>query len=231
MRTNSIISALFFYSLKSNFRSVGFVIRIILMKELKFLNIMLNVSNHRYVIINGYRLYFYFKHFSSIFPMLYGEFYVKDLVEQSILKFRFVFFWVHKPCLGIDVRDIVEAASNYKKTTDNKKREELLKYMLLIIDQYVDDPRRQSNNRATSLLKKCFLMFFPSSGRYMGDYLRNLFIFVKILYLLNVFGQVLLLSFLLGQPFWSLGSTVLTHLYEGRSWDYPSRYFPKVTLW
>jgi hypothetical protein len=106
-----------------------------------------------------------------------------------------------------------------------------MKFMVSVIDQYVDDPRRQSNSRETVWWKKCFLMFFPSSGRYMGDYLRNLFIFIKIIYLINVFGQVLLLSFLLGQPFWSLGFTVIRFLYEGKGWNYQSRYFPKVTLW
>ncbi|CAF0883770.1 unnamed protein product [Rotaria sordida] len=131
---------------------------------------------------------------------------------------------------GIDVRDIVEAATNYKKSTDDKQREQLMKYMVSIIDQYVDDPRRQSNNREKLWWKKCFLVFFPSSGRYMGDYLRNLFLFIKILYTINVFVQVLLLSFLLGQPFWSLGFTVLRFLYEGQGWNYQSRYFPKVTL-
>jgi hypothetical protein len=126
---------------------------------------------------------------------------------------------------------MVEAATDLKRTTDDEKREELMKYMLSIMDQYVDDPRRQSNNRETVWWKKCFIMFFPSSGRYMGDYLRNLFIFIKILYVINVFGQLFLLSFLLGQPFWSLGFTVLKFIYEGKGWDYQSRYFPKVTLW
>jgi len=43
--------------------------------------------------------------------------------------------------------------------------------------------------------------------------------------------QILLLSLLLDQPFWSLGVTVLRLLYEGKGWDFTSRYFPKVTLW
>ena len=106
-----------------------------------------------------------------------------------------------------------------------------MNFMVCVIDQYVDDPRRQSNNRETVWWKKCLLMFFPSSGRYMGDYLRNLFLFVKLVYLINVLAQVMLLSFLLDQPFWSLGFTVLQYLYEGKGWNFHSRYFPKVTLW
>jgi innexin len=132
---------------------------------------------------------------------------------------------------GIDIRDIVEAATNYKKATDEKKREQLMKFMVAVIDQYVDDPRRQSNNRETLWWKKFFLIFFPSSGRYMGDYLRNLFLFIKLIYTTNVFLQVMLLSYLLDQPFWHLGLTVLQHLYEGKGWNFHSRYFPKVTLW
>ena len=126
---------------------------------------------------------------------------------------------------------MVEAASDYKNSKDEQGREQLMKFMVSVIDQYVDDPRRQSNNRVTAWWKKCFLVCFPSSGRYMGDYLRNLFLFVKVLYVCNVFGQVFVLAFLLDQPFWSLGYTVLQYLYQGRGWNFHSRYFPKVTLW
>ncbi|CAF0770459.1 unnamed protein product [Adineta steineri] len=131
---------------------------------------------------------------------------------------------------GIDIRDIVEAATNYKKANDEKQRDRLMKFMVQIIDQYVDDPRRQSNNRETVWWKKFALVFFPSSGRYMGDYLRNLFIFIKIIYVINAVAQVLILSLLLGQPFYSLGTTVIRLLYQGKGWDFTSRYFPKVTL-
>ncbi|CAF0852886.1 unnamed protein product [Adineta ricciae] len=131
---------------------------------------------------------------------------------------------------GIDIRDIVEAASNYKRANDEKQRDRLMKFMISVIDQYVDDPRRQSNNRETVWWKKCFIMFVPSSGRYMGDYLRNLFIFIKIIYVLNALSQLVLLSLLLGQPFWSLGATVIRLLYQGKGWEFSSKYFPKVTL-
>jgi len=121
--------------------------------------------------------------------------------------------------------------SNYKKNNEDKQRERLMKFIVSVIDQYCDDPRRQSNNRETIWWKKCWLVFFPSSGRYLGDYLRNLFLFIKCFYLINVMLQILLLSLLLDQPFWSLGVTVLRLLYEGKGWDFTSRYFPKVTLW
>ncbi|CAF1264985.1 unnamed protein product [Rotaria magnacalcarata] len=131
---------------------------------------------------------------------------------------------------GIDIRDIVEAATNYKKASDEKQRQRLMEFIISVIDQYVDDPRRQSNNRETIWWKKLFLVFFPSSGRYMGDYLRNLFLFIKIIYVTNIIAQIVILSLLLGQPFWSLGITVIRLLYEGKGWDFTSRYFPKVTL-
>jgi hypothetical protein len=133
--------------------------------------------------------------------------------------------------VGIDVRDIVEAASNYKKANDEKQRDRLMKFIVSAIDQYVDDPRRQSDNRVTVWWRKCFEVYAPSGGRYMGDYLRNLFLFIKICYCVNVVGQIALLSALLGQPFYSLGITVIRLLYQGKGWDFTSRYFPKVTLW
>lgn len=126
---------------------------------------------------------------------------------------------------------MVEAATNYKKSSSESHREQLMKFMVSILDQYVDDPRRQSDNRVTSWWKKCFLIFFPSSGRYMGDYLRNLFLFTKLLYVTNVLCQVFILSFLLDQPYSMLGLTILKYAYEGKGWNFHSRYFPKVTLW
>ncbi|UJR28448.1 hypothetical protein I4U23_009688 [Adineta vaga] len=153
------------------------------------------------------------------------------LLFQAFLFFiPYVFWRILCQRSGIDIRDIVEAATNYKKANDEKQRDRLVKFMISVIDQYVDDPRRQSNNRETRWWKKCFLVFFPSSGRYLGDYLRNLFLFIKILYVLNAVSQVMLLSLLLGQPFWSLGITVMQLLYEGKGWDFTSKYFPKVTL-
>jgi hypothetical protein len=36
-------------------------------------------------------------------------------------------------------------------------------------------------------VEKNFLVLFPSSGRYMRDYSRNLFVFIKVIYVANVF--------------------------------------------
>ncbi|CAF1175930.1 unnamed protein product [Didymodactylos carnosus] len=131
---------------------------------------------------------------------------------------------------GVDVRDIVEAAALYKKSSDEKARDRLMRFIISAIDQYVDDPRRQSESRIDNPFTKVLLILCPPVGRYMGDYLRNLFLFIKVIYLLNVLVQIALLSVLLGHPFYSLGFEVLKILYEGKGWDYTSRYFPKVTF-
>ena len=133
------------------------------------------------------------------------------LFEALCFLFPYVIWRSLCQASGIDIRDLVEAATSYKKSTSEKKRDDLMNFMVSVIDQYVDDPRRQPNNRVTAWWKKCLLMFFPSSGRYMGDYLRNLFVFTKFLYVINIFCQVFILSFLLDQPFWSLGFTILKY--------------------
>jgi innexin len=153
------------------------------------------------------------------------------LFEAFFFFFPYILWRVLCQRSGIDIREIVEASTTYKKSADENKREQLMTFMVSIIDQYIDDPRRQSNNRVVVWWKKCFLMCFSSSSRYTGDYLRNLFLFIKLIYLINVFIQVLLLAYLLDQPFWSLGITVLQYLYQGKGWNFHSRYFPKVTLW
>ena len=77
---------------------------------------------------------------------------------------------------GIDVRDIVDAAINYKSvdtaTKDDKHKAELMEYIVEAIDKYVDDPRRQADERGNRIsIKRILMTICIFMGKYLGNYL------------------------------------------------------------
>jgi hypothetical protein len=154
---------------------------------------------------------------------------------------------------GIDVRDIVDAAINYKSvdtaTKDDKHKIELMEYIVEAIDKYVDDPRRQSDERGQRInLKRILMTICIFLGKYLGNYLVIVYFTTKALFITNAVCQIFLLNLFLGQEFHLFGIQVLKRILEGRGkndfqrnlffhkflyqlgWDTQSRYFPKVTL-
>ncbi len=136
---------------------------------------------------------------------------------------------------GIDVRDIVDAAINYKSvdtaTKDDKYKTELMEYIVEAIDKYVDDPRRQSDERDRRIsIKRLFMTVCIFLGKYLGNYLIIVYFTTKALFITNAVCQIFLLNLFLGQEFHLFGIQVLKRIFEGRGWDTQSRYFPKVTL-
>ncbi|CAF2622610.1 unnamed protein product [Rotaria sp. Silwood2] len=136
---------------------------------------------------------------------------------------------------GIDIRDIVDAAINYKSvdtaTKDDKHKNELMEYIVETIDKYVDDPRRQPDKRSKCMNLKYILMTICiCMGKYLGNYLIIVYFTTKALFITNAVCQIFLLNLFLGQEFHLFGIQVLKRILQGRGWDTQSRYFPKVTL-
>ena len=85
---------------------------------------------------------------------------------------------------GIDVRDIVEAASNYKSVDKYESRQKYMSYMLTAVDQYVDDPRRRKDTRRSLLLvKRAVAALCCISGKFLGNYLMVLYFFIKLAFI------------------------------------------------
>ncbi len=72
---------------------------------------------------------------------------------------------------GIDMRDIIEAAGNYKSVDKYDKREKYMTYMLTAIDQYVDDPRRcELERNKNNLFKRVIKALCCIFGKFLGNY-------------------------------------------------------------
>ena len=82
---------------------------------------------------------------------------------------------------GIDLLDLIEAASESKKLKDFYDRNELIKYIVDTIDMYVDDPRRrfEAEHRQSSFRRKFNELCCCVTGQFLGNYFSLLYIFTK----------------------------------------------------
>ena len=66
-------------------------------------------------------------------------------------------------------------------------------------------------------------------GKRWGSYVTCLYVLIKILYLVNVIGQVFLLNTFLGTDNLLYGFHILKDLLHGREWEISGN-FPRVTM-
>lgn len=71
---------------------------------------------------------------------------------------------------------------------------------------------------------------FCTSGKRLGNYLRSVYVIVKLLYLINSLIQLILIHFILGQPGWLYGIDIWYQIFIQNSVLTDSPYFPRVTL-
>lgn len=101
--------------------------------------------------------------------------------------------------------------------------------MIGTIDQYVDDPRRQRSERNMNIVRRTIVLFCFMFGKFLGNYLVVLYLFVKILYIVNCVGQLFLISILLGRNFYIYGASIFRDIIQGKGYA-DSEYFPRVTM-
>lgn len=130
---------------------------------------------------------------------------------------------------GIDVNNIVEAGETFQNTELAESREKTLEYMTKQMDRYLSS-QREYRTGCTVSLKHCLSRTCCMvCGRRYGNYLVVLYIFVKLLYIANVIGQLFVLNAFLGTDFHMYGFDVLRALAAGEDWTASPR-FPRVTM-
>ena len=107
----------------------------------------------------------------------------------------------------------------------------MMEYMVGTLDHYVDHPRRQRDARSASMssLRRVVALVCVVCGKFLGNYLVVLYLFVKLLYIVNCVAQMLLVSVLLGKNYYLYGTSIFRDLLLGRSYA-DSEYFPRVTM-
>ena len=118
---------------------------------------------------------------------------------------------------GVDLKDLIEAAQTYRSANiRNEDKIKLLEYLTNWLNSYCSNTYRLTRlhlkqsiiTRKAKLIRIGHHIFFPI-GVYTGNYLIISYLFIKLLYLLNSIGQILLLDTLLGRNFWWYGIDII----------------------
>lgn len=120
---------------------------------------------------------------------------------------------------GLAVNTITDAAIECQRHRDDKF-ENNVRYMSQRMSQFLNGLRRR--RQAAGLCKKFGLSIY-------GSYLTIVYLVIKVLYVVNVIGQLFLLNAFLGTDYHLYGFDVMRRMANGEEWTTSSR-FPRVTL-
>ncbi|XP_046351843.1 innexin unc-9-like isoform X2 [Haliotis rubra] len=151
-----------------------------------------------------------------------------------ILLFQALLFKV--PCIlwriltasaGVNLDKIVTLAADTAYISPDD-RERTIKHIVRYMDRWLENAREYRSGCfiriRQQIAKYCCLVW----GKRYGNYLVTLYMFIKLLYLVNSVGQLFILNEFLGTNFNVYGFEVMDHLARGEDWGESPR-FPRVT--
>lgn len=152
------------------------------------------------------------------------------LLTQALLFYLPCMFWrFMNSKSGIDVNNVVEAAVTIQNTAYMESRETTIRYMAKHMDRYLSQTRAYrigfwANCKHFVSRNMCFIC-----GRRYGNYLVVLYLSSKLVYVINVLGQLFVLNVFLGDGYHMYGVDVIQKLLNKESFTDSAR-FPRVTL-
>ena len=154
-----------------------------------------------------------------------------------ILLFQSIFF--HLPFdiwkalngqAGVDVTNVVDAGFRIQTLEYNQNREKVIQYLTKQFDQYLVSTKEYRSDTCFVRMKHFIAkrLIFVCGRRY-GNYLVGLYLFCKLLYVINCLCQIWMMNAFLSNNFAIYGWEILNQLYYEESWSGSHR-FPRVTL-
>jgi innexin len=124
----------------------------------------------------------------------------------------------------------VDAAIKYETVDKFAEREKLMEFLSGHITSFINAKNiYKDKNKISYVIKRYTSFIFFWTGKRFGNYLIILYTICKFLYLINVFGQLFLMTRLLGiSNYHSLGLEILSRMAMGHDMI-ANHYFPKVT--
>ena len=163
-------------------------------------------------------------------PIIYYQWVNLILIVEAVMFYMPMVLWrTLNNRTGIDMNDVIETCERIPlifDVSEKKKRWELLAQTTQRYLHYARTHRSRHSCYCFSF-RGSHICYFCHAVK--GSYISYTYIFVKLLFLVNVFGQLLALNFLLGQNFTVYGVEVAWALYHGHDWTESER-FPRVTM-
>ncbi|CEF66888.1 Innexin family-containing protein [Strongyloides ratti] len=141
------------------------------------------------------------------------------LALQAIL--FFIPNWIWKSLYsqsGIDLNTIITDGMSLRGTGPNDREENSIK-----LKEYISDCLGMKD------IKRNFRIGFFKLEKNYGNYITALYLFIKLLYVLNIICQFILLNNFLGDYYTMWGLKAIKYKLDGKEWQ-TSSVFPRVTL-
>ena len=110
-----------------------------------------------------------------------------------------------------------------------EERKRTIEHIAYFIDRWLDSNRVYHMNIIVKARKKFAKILCCFCGKREGTFLVGLYMFIKLLYVVNVISQFFLLNAFLSNDYGMYGFEVMQHLTEHGAWKESPR-FPRVTL-
>ena len=140
---------------------------------------------------------------------------------------------------GIDCNDIVETAEKYQFAEESEVKRKVLRFLTSQMDRYLKMRKRSAQEEEDDeVICKCNIRWLcarlcwcagTGGKQKFGNYLVTLYMFCKILFLINAIGQLFLLNLFLGTDFNMYGIHVIGSAIKGDDWTNTER-FPRVSM-
>lgn len=132
---------------------------------------------------------------------------------------------------GIELVNYVDEAYKFETVDEFAERDKLMNFLSGHLSTFIHakDSALETKGKISYKIKRVFSYFLFWTGKRFGNYLIILYIFCKLFYLINVFGQLFLMTKLLGiQNYHYLGFEILQRMATGHDMI-ANHYFPKVS--
>jgi len=131
---------------------------------------------------------------------------------------------------GIDADNILAVAATLSRADTAETHDHKLRLLVKHIDRFLGT-RQEREVHGCGVFCVLRVLSCATCGRRLGSYLLVLFIVSKLLYILNVIGQLFLLNVILNTKYSTFGVNMISDLAGQRDWTEDSYVaFPRVTF-
>ena len=149
------------------------------------------------------------------------------LLQALLFKLPYLLWRELKGYSGLNVEKVVSITQETSMMTP-EKRQEKLSHAAAFMHRWLQTYSMYKFNAIARFREKASRVFF-CFGKRTGTYLTGLYMFVKILYVANIFGQFFLLSAFLGLNYWTFGADAMSVFFQTGRWQ--DHYtFPRIGL-
>lgn len=130
--------------------------------------------------------------------------------------------------LGIDINTVMKTALSVSHIQNDDDRQEQVEHIANVTDRFLRSTRYPINFRQKTNFARVILTVSCCTGRRFGTFLPMLYVFIKVLYLLNTACQLVFINRIFGVTYGFYGYNFIRNLYVGNDYD-ASWLFPRVT--